>query len=809
MTVFVQDIHVYTLQDKSPILRSFIFFVLLITAVSPSWAQSTFNMRGQVKDAATGKTMPHVSVHLNGRKGVRTDGTGSFRFPDMKEGTYRITFSYVGYRTQSQECVLPKDTLLPPVLLEPVASELQTVIVKGLQKELAEAKAVKRSVMPVTIITAREIENRAGNLNDLLARQAGVQLRQSGGLGSDSRVSVRGLEGKRVQVFIDGHPLNTPDGSFSINDLPVQVIERIEIYKGAVPAWLGGDGLGSAINVVLRHRDMSYLDASVAHQSFHTFQGSIIGKKTFEKQGIELGGGVGHTSAGNNYSFESPYQPGLIIKRDHDHYLSQFAAATLRFHKFWFDEVETEFVYLNNRKQIQGIQQNIQSAESASRAGVAALSITKEQFAKGKLGLRYSLIWLGFNNRLTDTSSFMYDWDGRKRPSLYGRGELGHGPKLSNTWQNEWRHRFNLQYTLSENFSLNLNNTARLAYFNPSDTVGNNAAGRNLYDYPGKLFNSVTGLTAEYKALQQRLLMSAAVKHYLNKVEGYNTNIYLVAPADKVEVSTQTIGYNAGLRYDLNTAWLVKASFERAARLPLPGELFGDGMLITPAVKLRPEIANNFSAGFRYDKVDRKDRRMQLEGNVFYMKVKDMIQLAGSGLSTGYVNYAEVSIAGADVEIRSDVTAHLFVKANATYQRLTDEMRYIPATEQVPNPTYKLQIPNVPSFFTNWNVEWHQDGWTGPRSSTRLIYEGTYVDRFYYGFNISSYDNLVIPAYHTHNIAIEQSFQDKRYNITAEVQNIGNAAILNNYNMPLPGRSYRIKLRYLLLGKKIQNHHAL
>ena len=67
--------------------------------------------------------------------------------------------------------------------------------------------------MPVTIISGNQIINRASNLNEILARQAGVQIRVSGGLGSTSTISVRGLEGKRVQIFIDGTPLNTPDGS--------------------------------------------------------------------------------------------------------------------------------------------------------------------------------------------------------------------------------------------------------------------------------------------------------------------------------------------------------------------------------------------------------------------------------------------------------------------------------------------------------------------------------------------------------------------------------------------------------------------
>lgn len=58
------------------------------------------------------------------------------------------------------------------------------------------------------------------------------------------------MEGNRVQIYMDGYPLNTPDGNFSINDIPLQFIDRIEIYKGIVPPEFGGDGLGSAVNVV-------------------------------------------------------------------------------------------------------------------------------------------------------------------------------------------------------------------------------------------------------------------------------------------------------------------------------------------------------------------------------------------------------------------------------------------------------------------------------------------------------------------------------------------------------------------------------
>src|SRR5688572_11454842 len=229
-----------------------------------------------------------------------------------------------------------------------------------MSEEQAAARKVRNNVMPVTILTAKQMENRASNLNELLARQTGVQIRRTGGVGSDARISIRGLEGKRVQVFIDGNPLNTPDGSLGINDLPLQIIERIEIYKGTIPAWLGGDGLGSAVNVVIRHRDVSYIDATASYQSYNTLSTGLILKKTFDKSGIEAGAGIFTNSSDNNFLMQVPNQPGLTVRRDHDKFKSILAGAAIRFHRLWFDEVEIEGAYVGIQKELQGIQRNIQ-----------------------------------------------------------------------------------------------------------------------------------------------------------------------------------------------------------------------------------------------------------------------------------------------------------------------------------------------------------------------------------------------------------------------------------------------------------------
>lgn len=781
---------------------------LLAVYAMDARAQSGNSLEGIIRDETTRKGLEGVSVVLKGTsKGVTTTETGFFLLTNLGEGTYTLVISSVGYSSREIAVQIKGGSNSIQIYLQPFTTELTEVVIKGETEEAAEEREVRSNVMPVTIITAQQIENRAGNLNEILARQAGVQIRMSGGLGSDSRISVRGLEGKRVQIFLDGNPLNTPDGSLGINDLPVQIIERIEIYKGSVPAYLGGDGLGSAVNVVLRHRDVSYIDATVSRQSYNTQALGLILKKTFDKQGIEVGAGVFDTRSDNDYTMLSPYQPGLEIKRDHDKYHSFLAGGAIRFHKFWFDEIELEGALVLNDKQIQGIQQNIQGVTSNGKAGVMSMSLTKSSFAKGKLGLRYNFLFGRFDIRLVDTLSNNYQWDGTAVPSRTGRGELGIGPNLSQNLQQDIRQRVNLEYRVSRSVSLNLNNTSRYVDFQPTDDLANEWAGKNLYNFPGAIRNTITGLALENRWKDNRWLVSSALKHYYNHVDGFNTSIYLNSSTpDPVSHTTNELGYVLGLRHNFSPFLFLKASHERGVRLPNRTELFGDGVLITPSTRLVPEVSYNFNVGEVYDRALDEHRRLQVEVNGFLMQVDNLIQLAGNGLTLGYVNYAKASIKGADVEVKYDVTRNLYASLNATYQTLTDINKVTPGTS-VPNPTYGLALPNIPQLFLNWNAEYHRTNTLGAHSKTRVIYDGSFVDQYNFGFAISVYDKFIIPRYITHTVAVEQSFRQGRYTVVGEVNNITDEVVINNFNQPLMGRTFRLKLRYLLLGNDSYHQH--
>lgn len=784
-------------------LRIFLVLILSGLYVQIS-AQKAGVLKGRVLDSASYQPLEKVTVKLEGaKKATVTDAEGFFVFNNLAPGYYTILFSIVGFENVEKRVRLTDTLITEDIIMKPSTRHLSEVKVKGISEEESEANKVRSNVMPVTILTARQMENRADNLTELLARQTGVQIRRTGGVGSDTRISVRGLEGKRVQIFIDGNPLNTPDGSLGIDDLPIQIIERIEIYKGAIPAWLGGDGLGSAVNVVIRHRDVSYIDATASYQSYNTINTGLILKKTFDKSGIEAGGGIFTNSSDNNYIMESPYQPGLKIKRDHDRFRSFLAGGAIRFHKLWFDEAEVEGAYLDIQKQIQGIQTNIRHIESKGTTGVVALGLKKKNLLHNRLSLNYHGILATVNVNFIDTSKYMYDWNNNPSPSIFGKGELGSGPNDAITKQKEFRHQINFNYVLDSIFTLNLNNTFRYGHLDPKDDTANAYAGKNIYNYPGNLLNTITGLTLETRLKNDKLLFSAALKHYYNNVEGYNTNIYLQAPPDKVNNTISRFGYNAGVRYNFTRAFMLKASHERALRLPTNAELFGDGVLITPSILLQPEIAYNNNIGFVYDKTNENEKRLQLEANAFYMSVNNLIQLGGSGLTIGYVNFAKAHIYGADFEAKYDLTKNLYASFNITCQKLKDANKYLPGTDHVDNPTYKLDIPNTPQFFSNWSVEYSRDNILGRESKSKLLYEGSYTARYNYGFNVSAYDDFYIPSFLTHTLSIEQSFKNKRYIVAAEANNLTNERVINNFNQPLPGRTFRLKLRYLLLGKKL------
>lgn len=200
-------------------------------------------LSGKVIDKKTNEPIVGASVFIRKHQiGTSTNAEGLYQIKFPKKDVYLIEVSYLGYKTIKQNVSIDSD-LNKTFYMEKSSKVLNEVVVKA-SSHLAEINQIRKSPMAVTVVDGAKLRGRSSGIEEVLNRTSGLKVRKSGGLGSSSRISVHGLEGKRVAVYINGFPLNSPDGSFDINDMPIDIIKYIEVYKGIVPAEYGSDGLG-------------------------------------------------------------------------------------------------------------------------------------------------------------------------------------------------------------------------------------------------------------------------------------------------------------------------------------------------------------------------------------------------------------------------------------------------------------------------------------------------------------------------------------------------------------------------------------
>ena len=130
-----------------------------------------------------------------------------------------------------------------------------------------------------TLIDAGRFRERDISLPQLLKQEVGVQTRSSGGEGSYATVVLRGASSEQVKVYLDGVPLNDASGgAVDLNLISLDMVERIEVYRGTTPLQLGQPSIGGAVNIVTRRqteKSAYRLKASLA--SFNTVKLNLAG----------------------------------------------------------------------------------------------------------------------------------------------------------------------------------------------------------------------------------------------------------------------------------------------------------------------------------------------------------------------------------------------------------------------------------------------------------------------------------------------------------------------------------------------------
>ena len=758
-------------------------------------AQTNGRITGLVIDDRNEEPLAGATIYIRETESGAVAGfNGDFSIERLPAGTFHLTVKHLGYHDRVETIVLREGETQKRIFrLQAQSKSLNEVVVAA----KTEARKLREQATPITVLSATQLAGSVSDVSDILSKTMGVTIRSQGGVGSASRLSVRGLEGKRIGFFIDEAPMNDNSDFIDINDIPVSMIDRIEIYKGVVPAKFGGSAMGGAVNVVIKEYPPRYFDASYTIESFNTHKATAVLKRNIPEAGIEFGAGGFYTYSDNDYVMKSPYHQDLTIKRDHDRFSAMAGSISMKARKWYFDEWKFELEGVKNNKQIQGVFTNIQQAHSKSIAGVLGTEMKKNDFLIEGLDMDFDGAFAITQYRFIDTAMLRYDWEMKPYHPVHPLGgEMGIAPSNSTIQKKHIGTKLNLEYLISASHSLNLNVFQTYAHATPIDSLKDVALGYKT-NYDSDMNTVVAGISYDYKSPTDRLLNSLTGKYYFYSM---NTKLreFSAGHLEKpVNLEKHHLGVSDAVRYRFSEYWMGKVSAAYEVRTPTETELIGDGYLIAPAGNLLPERGLNLNIGAIWDK-STSNGLLQVEFNLFGSYLKDMIRQTRNIVQTQYENFGAMRSLGVEAEVKADMTSWLYGYFNVTYQDLRDMREYEPMS-QVPNATYGLRLPNIPYFMSNVGLEYHQENLFGLRNTnTRLFADLAFVEQYYYDFELSIHQERSIPRSLRLDMGIEYSLLQGKVVISAKAGNVTNAKLFSEFNYPLPGRTFSLRLRYIL-----------
>ena len=171
----------------------------------------------------------------------------------------------------------------------PPTFELQEVEVAGKRPQLPSTTPAS-----ISVITADEIAGMGAlTVADALRVLPEVRIKDSGGPGSLTTVSIRGSSSTQVLILVDGVPINRPDqATVDLSTLPIQNVDRIEVLRGPFSAIYGSAALGGVINIVTRSVPQTIASSRVGafgESANNISLGGSVGSLTYLVQGIFTG----------------------------------------------------------------------------------------------------------------------------------------------------------------------------------------------------------------------------------------------------------------------------------------------------------------------------------------------------------------------------------------------------------------------------------------------------------------------------------------------------------------------------------------
>ena len=732
--------------------------------------------------------LPYASISLkNTNHSITTDEKGYFQLQHISYGTYDLEVKSIGYKLFRKTIKISTPTEIQNITLTEDLKELNEVVVRA---EKASAVQEQKAIA-IKSIDIKDVIVQNSLLTDVADRISGVRIRRSSSLGDRSDVSINGMRGNAVQIYIDGLPMEFLYPNFDISTLPLSNIKRMDVYKGVLPVDVGTDAMGGAINIITEQKAHSHLRASYNIGSFNTHLADVeIGLST--KKNFFFNANASYNYSDNNYAMKALiFEENKVrsVKRFHDAYNMAFGGISMGVHsKPWADELRFTANYSTGYKELQ----------NGARVTTTAIGEAEYRARNYSASLKYDKSFMGERLKVSNTANYsfqaldyvdttanVYSWSGK----IVGRSSPGEylGKSDFTTNYNNYVNRTTLTFELTPTHKILASNL----YAHQQLTGKDYLKLENERDYlgiPQYLTKNILGFQYDGK-LHSKLSVSAALKRFDYTVNGAENNTFQL-----IRKQDNFWSWNAGLKYNFNDFLFVRTSYERGFLIPLFQQFVGNGADIVRNTDLLPESSDNINLGISYSKNTTDDLKIHTNINTFWREQYDIIFL-GSSITKRYENADQVNTLGLEGDLIINFKKAWTWRSNLTALRKRFSALKDPRNAFLEGTTF----PNNPTFFANTEIEWQKAGLVKTADKFRSYIFYQYVAPFNH-IQIGHDDtpqnnpNAFVPTQHRLDIGCSYRFAKPALTTALNINNVLNAALFDNFLVPRAGTNFNLKL---------------
>ncbi len=206
---------------------------------------------GHVIEEGTEENLPHAAVLIvEMMQGTVTDENGQFVFERIPAGEYTIRVQFLGFETM-EKTVTVSDEFSVDIHFEMRSANFMDEIVVS-----ANRNETSRRVAPVVVNVMSDKLFETVNSTDLaksLNFQSGLRVENNCQNCGFPQVRINGLEGPYSQILINSRPIvSALSGVYGLEQIPVNMIERVEVVRGGGSALFGANAVGGTINIITK-----------------------------------------------------------------------------------------------------------------------------------------------------------------------------------------------------------------------------------------------------------------------------------------------------------------------------------------------------------------------------------------------------------------------------------------------------------------------------------------------------------------------------------------------------------------------------